>query len=165
MRPLHWIAVIVLVLTAAVAWRFGLAARSAPAVATLPGSGTSVSRIMSDAIDPASTVVFKAVSTTISSAGVEERAPKTDDEWQSVEANARILAEAAKLMIASPRHHGDREWIVLSTALVDAATIAETAARRRDASGVFAAGEGIYATCDGCHRKYLLPMRMPLPFP
>ena len=98
-------------------------------------------------------------------AGVEERAPKTDDEWQSVEANARILADAAKLMIVSPRHHGDREWIVLSTALVDAATIAETAARRRDASGVFAAGEGIYATCDGCHRKYPLPMRMPLPFP
>src|SRR5262245_4262641 len=54
--------------------------------------------IMEGIVDPSSDVLFDAVATDITAAGVNEKRPQTDEEWEKVEGNALMLAEAANLL-------------------------------------------------------------------
>jgi hypothetical protein len=161
MRPRDGFVALALVLTAVIAWKFVLDAGGTAAVATMPKPGAGVSRIMTDSIAPASTVVFKAVSTTVTAAGTEERSPKTPEEWHDLGSNAHILAEAARLLLSNARHKDEPEWIGSSQALAISAAAAEAAASARQPDGVFDAAAAIYAACERCHQKY--PMSPLLP--
>ncbi len=114
----------------------------------------SVRHIMRGIVDPAATVVFDAVSTTITAAGTEEKAPRTAEEWEAVANSAAALAEAGNLLVMGTRAVDHQDWVRWSRDLGTAATVALKAAEARDAAGVFASGEAIYNACDGCHRKY-----------
>ena len=131
------------------------AARSAapPPVDTLVPIA-SVRHIMRGIVDPAATVVFNAVSTTVTATGVEEKAPETPEAWDAVTNSAAALAEAGNLLLVGSRavDHGD--WMVWSRKLSEAGTAALKAAEAKDAAGVFASGEAIYEACDKCHSKY-----------
>jgi hypothetical protein len=64
----------------------------------------TVQDLMAGMIDPASKVVFKAVSSDVTADGVVETAPKNDDEWAVVRRNALMMVEGANLLMISGRH-------------------------------------------------------------
>ena len=114
----------------------------------------SVGHIMRGIVDPAANVVFGAVSTTVTAAGVEEKAPRTPEEWDAVANSAAALAEAGNLLLVGTRRVDDRDWTRFATSLSTSSTVALRAAEARDAKGVFDSGEAIDNACDGCHRLY-----------
>ena len=145
----------------------------------------TVHDIMEGIVDPASDVLFDAVATDITAAGVNEKRPQTDEEWERVEGNALMLAEAANLLkmpgrkAASPgdqtksegpdapeltpeeiqaKMDADRtKWVKYATNLQDQARKTRDAAKRRDADAVFALGEDIDMACEDCHLEYWYP--------
>jgi len=114
----------------------------------------SVRQIMRGIVDPAATTVFGAVSTTVTAAGVEEKAPATAAEWDAVADSAAALAEAGNLLLVGSRVVDQGEWTTISRRMVDAGRKALVAAEAKNAADVFASGEVIYETCDTCHSKY-----------
>lgn len=131
------------------------AARTPQAVAEQPLEPVATVRhIMRGIVDPAANTVFGAVSTTVTAAGVEEKAPRTPEEWEAVANGAAALAEAGNLLLIGTRRVDDGEWAKWARRLSTSGTIALKAAERRDAAGVFDAGEAIYESCDSCHRTY-----------
>ena len=54
---------------------------------------------MADMIDPAADFLWESVSSTVTAAGVEEKQPRTDEEWAEVRRHALILAESANLLL------------------------------------------------------------------
>jgi len=126
---------------------------ASPEAAVLTPVG-SVRQIMRGIVDPAATTVFGAVSTTVSAAGVEEKAPTTPAEWDAVADSAAALAEAGNLLLVGSRVVDDGEWTTISRRMIDAGRKALVAAESKNAADVFASGEVIYETCDTCHSKY-----------
>lgn len=114
----------------------------------------SVTHIMRGIVDPAATVVFDAVSTTVTAAGIDVKVPVTDAEWNSVVDSAAALAEAGTMLLAEGRAVDRDGWVTWSRALTDAGVTTLRAAEKRDADGVFASGEAVYEACDNCHRTY-----------
>ena len=136
-----------------------MAARSTrSAAATVPAETikpvATTTHIMRGIVDPAATVVFGAVSTTVTAAGVADKGPNTQDEWNKVADSAAALAEAGNMLLAEGRAVDRDGWSKWSRALIESGSVALKAAEAKDASGVFASGEAIYESCDNCHRLY-----------
>jgi hypothetical protein len=114
--------------------------------------------LMDSMIDPAADVGWNAVATIITSAGIEERAPKDDSEWTVVRNSAVILMESGNLLMMQPRAKDNREWMKTSQGLVDAGAQVLKAAEAQDAAALFASGEVVDNACEACHRIYLYPL-------
>jgi len=140
---------------------------------------------MEGIVDPSSDVLFDAVATDITASGVNEKRPQTDEEWQKVESNALMLAEAANLLkmpgrkAASPgdktksegpdapeltpeeiqaKIDADRgKWLKYASNLQEQARKTLVAAKKKDAGEVFALGEDIDMACEDCHLEYWYP--------
>ena len=134
-------------------------ARKAPAAAQAVGPPPSapvanVRQIMRGIVGPSANVVFESVSTTVSKAGIEEKQPRTDEEWAAVGSSAAALIESANMLTIGGRAIDAGEWVTMSKAMADAGMTALKATEKKDPAGVLAAGEAINTTCDNCHRKY-----------
>ena len=138
------------VVPAGVALIFGAACSRQPAFKPV----ASVKQLMEAAIHPASEVVFEAVGTIISMSGVEEIAPKNDDEWGEVRDNALILAESGNLLMMGNRAKDRDDWMKMSQALTDAGVVALRAAEAKNPAALFEAGGQVYEACQQCHTKY-----------
>ena len=64
----------------------------------------TVQEIMQSIIDPNIDAVWNSVATISTKAGVEERAPKSDDEWREVRQHALVVAEASNLLLMDGRN-------------------------------------------------------------
>ena len=84
----------------------------------------SVKQLMAATVVPSSEVLFEAVGTVVSFSGVEEIAPKNDEEWTTVRNNALILAESGNLLMIGDRAKDKGDWMKMSKALVDAGVVA-----------------------------------------
>ena len=113
----------------------------------------SVRQIMQGIVGPAAKVVFESVSTTVSVEGVEEKAPKTDAEWEAVGNSAAALVESANLMMVGNRAI-DADWTKISQELADAGIVALKAIEAKNADALLASGEAINESCNACHKKY-----------
>lgn len=114
----------------------------------------TVKQLMVSTIDPAADVLFEAVGTIISASGVEEIAPKNDEEWEIVRDNALIVAEAGNLLMMKGRAQDQGDWIKMSQALVDVGVVALKAAEAKNPEALFEAGGEVYAVCTECHSRY-----------
>ena len=114
----------------------------------------TVKQLMVSTIDPAADVLFEAVGTIISANGVEEIAPKNDEEWAIVRDNALIVAEAGNLLMMKGRAQDQGDWIKMSQALVDVGVVALKAAEAKNPAALFEAGGEVYAVCTDCHSRY-----------
>lgn len=135
----------------------GLCVACAPIARTAPPLVTPVAdvrQIMFGLTTPASEVVFKAVSTTTTSRGREERVPKTDEEWEAIENSAAVLAESGNLLMTGNRIRDQGDWIEMSQALVDASRAAMEAAQRKNLDALTSSFDPIYVACERCHLKY-----------
>ena len=154
-----------------------------PAVADAPlRPASTIKDIMDSLVDPSADALWDAVATTVSAAGIEERRPRTDEEWAAVRHHAVALVEATNLLLMDGRHVAkpgekaanpevelrpeeiealivqDRaSFIKLAHGLYDAALPALKAAQDRNADALLDAGEGIDMACESCHLKYWYP--------
>jgi hypothetical protein len=103
---------------------------------------------------PAAATVFNAVSFTATAKGTEEKAPRTDEEWEAVGNSAAALIESGNLMLIGSRAVDQGDWVKMSQALIDAGRLALRATQAKSADQVMAVGEDVNASCDNCHRKY-----------
>jgi hypothetical protein len=99
-------------------------------------------------------MICRTVATTITASGIEEKMPRTDEEWAHVANNAAMLAESGNLLMLGDRAVDRGEWITISQQLVSAATMAVKAAAARSTDDIITAGGEINTTCDNCHAKY-----------
>ena len=114
----------------------------------------SVKQLMQAMIQPSAEVLFEAVGTVVSSSGVEEIAPKNDEEWATVRNNALTLAESGNLLMIGDRAKDKGDWMKMSQALVDAGVVALKAAEAKNPEALFEAGGQVYSTCQQCHSQY-----------
>ena len=114
----------------------------------------SVKQLMEATIHPSSEIVFDAVGTIVSANGVEEIAPKNDEEWAMVRRTALTLAESGNLLMIGERAKDQGDWIKLSRALVDAGVVAMKAAEARNPEALFEAGGKLFEVCQQCHVQY-----------
>jgi hypothetical protein len=115
----------------------------------------SVQELMEGTVQPAAERYWQSVSTTISAAGIDEKFPKTDEEWEAVWGGAMTIAESGNLLLMPSRVRQDAEWTRLSTALVDIGVEAAKAARSRNPETVLEVGEKVYNVCTECHMKFI----------
>jgi hypothetical protein len=127
-------------------------AAAQPSVPLVPIA--SVKQIMNAIVEPGSTAVFSSVSTTISERGVEEKAPRSDDEWAAVGDGAAALAEAGNLLMMNGRAVDQQDWMTMAKAMIAAAQQTLKAVEAKDAQALFDAGGALYVSCDECHKQY-----------
>jgi hypothetical protein len=138
----------------------GRTVRAAPTVAgvaatTAMAPVATVKQIMRGITMPAAAVIWNSVSTVVDVKGVQETAPKDDQEWAVVGANAAVLAESANLLMTGDRAVDQGNWVKFATAMRGTAEKALKFADAKDTAGILAVGEEINATCDACHQPYL----------
>ena len=185
MRTTYWLVLLALawLVTAVIALQIGR--RSAAASARRVTLVGTVKEIMQGIVDPSADVVWESVATNITAAGIEEKAPKTDDEWAVVQHSALMLAEAANLLkmegraIARPDEANTKSgpdapeltpveiqekvardwslWLKYADGLQDVAINAWRVTNARDVNGVLEVGDALDKACENCHLQYWYP--------
>ncbi len=142
----------------------------------------TIKDIMDSMVDPGSDYIWDAVETVVSAKGVEEKMPRTDEEWKEVRRHAIMLMEATNLLQIPGRHVAkpgekaddpkvelapeqieekitkDREaWIKFAHGLHDATMEAFKAIEAKDAEALLNSGDGIDNACEKCHLEYWYP--------
>ena len=162
MKPVHWLFVISLGLFVS-SIGFVIAAertvRTAPpqaVVAEQPAAApvATVKQIMSGVVAPSATSIWDSVATTVSAAGIDEKMPRTDEEWASVATSAAVLADSAGMLLASGRAVDTGDWPKMAQAMAAAAAKALKAAEAHSTDGILEVGDEINQTCDNCHERY-----------
>jgi len=119
--------------------------------------------LMDSIVDPASDVIWDAVSTSLTDKGYIEKRPTTDEEWAKILDAAILLSESANLMTipGRVRAYGGpipvkarADFAREARALQLLADKAVEAARKKDANAIYEIGEPIDMQCDNCHVKY-----------
>jgi len=154
MRLVHWVwlASLALFITG-----FTMSVRSMNRSSSIiPGDTAVVKQVMRGLVIPASTTLFNSVGTIITEAGIDERAPKTPEEWDIVTGAAAMLVEAGSILTTPNRLKDRGEWVTRVQALVDAAQVSLKAAEAKDPEELFNSGEALTLACDNCHEEYQL---------
>lgn len=113
-----------------------------------------VKQLMEAVVDPSADVVWESVATIFTKDHVEERRPRTKEEWAHVRSHAMMLAESGNLLMMVPRAKDGGDWMKMAQALVDTAEVALRAADAKDADGLLRVGGEIDEACETCHKKY-----------
>ena len=107
--------------------------------ATAADDGHATTRqLMLGIVIPASDGVF----------GVGSKEPKNDMEWEVIEADAMVLAEAGRLLLTGGRAKDQGEWKKHSQSLIDTSLLAEKYAREKNVDKVLDAGNAVYEACE-----------------
>ena len=159
MRTVNWLFVVSVALFISGIGFVIASARTARSAAPMEADVTTtpvanVKQIMAAITGPSAGVIYGAVSTTVTAAGITEVAPQNDEEWAAIGNSAAALAESANLLMTDSRAVDKGDWITLSQQLVDASKAAIKAADEKSTSGILDAGGPINETCDNCHEKY-----------
>jgi len=142
----------------------------------------TVRDIMRGVLDPSSAAIWQSTTVTITKAGMEEKAPKSDDDWETLRNHALQLMEAGNLLqmpgrpMARPGEVSsfpgielgpeeiqalvdkDRAgWITRAKALREAVMPTLDAINAKDVMKLQEAGEAIDEACENCHSQYWYP--------
>src|SRR5262245_38668087 len=138
MQIRHWffvISVLLFVTGVGLVIAGGRATRRAPAAVQATATITpiaSVKQIMKGITGPAANAVFNAVGSTITAKGIEEKAPKTPEEWEALEDSGAALVESGNLMLVGSRVIDKGEWVKQSLALIEGGKKAVKAAQAKN---------------------------------
>lgn len=144
----------------------------------------TVQDLMDGIIDPSADVLWDSVAYIATTKGIEDRQPRTDDEWKAVRNSAITLVEAANLLSMPGRKvaaahaptdpppglgelsHTEIQQRIDATHdgftgfarnLQDAGLKALAAIAAKDAQGLMDAGGTIDEACEACHVTYWYP--------
>ena len=137
---------------------------------------------MLSVVDPSADAIWESVATIITYEGVEERRPRTGEDWERLRHEAVRLVEATNLLLMEGREvaaHGvrsenpgielhpeeiqalitaDREtWDRLVGDLYDMSLIMLNAVDAKDADMLFDNGGPLDLACETCHQRYWCP--------
>jgi hypothetical protein len=183
LRPFHWLALSATAALVAAACSATAPEPAPPAKKEPPYRTTAtIKDIMDSMVDPSADYLWESVATIVTRKGIEERRPRTDDDWKMVRRNAITLLEATNLLImpgrlvARPGEKSENPGIELSPeairmvmdndpdtliklagALHDAAMKAMAAIDAKSPDALSDAGETIDNACENCHLKYWYP--------
>jgi cytochrome c556 len=146
----------------------------------------TVKDIMDSLVDPGADYIWEAVETIVSVKGVEEKMPRTDEEWKAVRRHAIMLAEATNLLQMPGRQvakagekaddpnvelapeqiqqmiDSDRAtWNKYAQGLHDATMEAFQAIDAKDAQALLNNSDKIDTACENCHKYYWYPDEKP----
>lgn len=182
MSKRHWLSLACVLFLGALG--LSVACSGAPADAPQPTyqPTATIKDLMLSIVDPSADEVWDAVTTVVSSAGVVDRAPETEEQWTVVRNGAVTLMESANLLLMPGRHmaapgevsetpgveleplemealvNQDRAtWNTQAQALHTAAHDVLLAVEGRDAQRIFELGENIERACENCHVHYWYP--------
>jgi hypothetical protein len=142
----------------------------------------TIKEIMDALVDPQSDVIFEAVATILTKSGTEERAPRTDADWEAVRKGALLLIEGGNLLMVPGRHaagpgaKSEVPGVELEPAeiealinknpglfvrraqgVVGAAIVALRAIEAKDVQGLSNAAGALDAACESCHSDFWYP--------
>jgi hypothetical protein len=142
----------------------------------------TVREVMKSIVEPNADYVWKSVATKVTAKGIEEKAPKTDDDWAELREHAIALAEATDLLqipgrlVAHPGEPVDNPkveeppdviktmidsdlatWIKYNHGLHDAVMTVIKAIDAKNVQAVTDAGSAIDGACEACHKQYWYP--------
>ena len=115
---------------------------------------STLEEVMHHMVIPNADVVWDSVGTIYTVGHVEERQPRTEEEWLQVEASATVLTEAGNLLMMEGRAKDTGHWMERSRALREAGASVHQAAKARDVAAVFVRGGHLFDACQGCHFEY-----------
>src|SRR6185503_4364051 len=128
------------------------AAATAPTIETSPAA--TVKQIMIGITNPSAYVIYEAVGTKSTAAGVEEIAPQNDEEWAKVGSAAAAVIESGNLMLTGNRAIDKGDWVKMTRDMMEQGRKAMKAADAKDKEAIVAAGGDLNVTCDNCHARY-----------
>ena len=114
-----------------------------------------VKELMQIVIDPAADAIWESTGTFSTRAGVFDKVPRTQAEWDAVRTGALTVAESGNLLMMSPRAKDTDQWMGMAKALVEIGTKARMAADAKDAARIFDIGAEMDEVCENCHGKYI----------
>jgi len=139
----------------------------------------TVKDIMDSVVDPNADAIWDSVEIVATLQGIEEKAPRTDEDWKSLRRHAISLLEASNLLlvpgrrIAKPGETADDERVDLKPEEIEgrvrndpgawttgahglhAATLESLQAiEARDVKALLNAGDVLDQACENCHRRY-----------
>jgi cytochrome c556 len=144
----------------------------------------SVKELMKYMIDPMADNIFNAVGSTVTSQGIVDVEPKTEEDWDKIRAGAVSLAEGASLLkirrpftppgdennstgpdavelspaqITAKVERDPVEWNARIAALSNVALEALDVVKRKDVNELWDVGENLDKACEACHRSYWYP--------
>ena len=104
----------------------------------------SVSQVMISITYPTSDALFY----------VERNPPKTEKDWNDLQAQALMLAESGNLLMIGSRARDQGDWIKESQELVAVGAAAYKAALAKDLPGIVALNQRLNDACVVCHQQY-----------
>ena len=143
----------------------------------------SVRDIMHVLVEANADKIFDAVAIDVTAAGIREKKPETDEEWDELEHAALALAEAVNLIkmpdrpmarkgemnvdpegpelppaeIAARVKRTPTQWNRYANELQDAAVQALSFIEKKDVKGLFEFGGALDMACENCHLEYWYP--------
>ncbi len=146
----------------------------------------TIKEIMDSIVDPSADFIWQSVKKVSSAKGIEEKKPRTDEEWKEVRRHAIALLEATDLLKMPGRHvdkpgekaeddqvelppeqievviNKDRTaWNKNAQGLYDATMGILNAIDVKDAEALSDAGGRLDAACENCHLQYWYPEHNP----
>lgn len=143
----------------------------------------TIKDIMDSMVDPGADYIWDAVASTVTAKGVEEKYPRTEEEWKEVRRRAVQVMEASNLLlmpgrrVARPGDQSDPRielpperiealinedraaFAKMAHALYDSVVPALKAIDARNKDALLDAGDAIDQACENCHMKYWYPKR------
>jgi hypothetical protein len=144
----------------------------------------SVKELMHDLIDPLADNIFDSVSTVTTPKGIQEKVPKTDDDWDKLRIGAVTLVEGANLLriarpfapAGAPDDSAGPDATELSTAAITAKRQADPVEwnarvealrnvglevldiiKRKDTKELWDASDNLDTACENCHKAFWYP--------
>jgi hypothetical protein len=133
----------------AIVW-LGGCAKSGPPIKAV----ATVEEVMHGMVIPSAQIVWANAGTIYTVKGVEERMPKSENEWLTVEASATTLTEAGNLLMMEGRAKDNGRWMDRARALREAGASVHQAAKAKDVAALFERGGYLFDACQGCHFDY-----------
>ena len=109
----------------------------------------SVSQLMISITYPSSDAIFY----------VERNPPKTEKDWNDLQAQALILAESGNLLMIGNRARDQGDWMKEAREMIDVGATAYKAAMARDLPAIVALNQRLNDACVTCHAQYRLNYR------
>lgn len=114
-----------------------------------------VKQLMNAMIDPAADELWEKSGYIITAAGIQERRPQNDEEWEQARHHAITITESANLLMIAPRAKDGDVWMKQAQELMDQGQAIWRAADAKDVDKLFTVGGDLYESCVHCHEKYI----------
>ena len=147
----------------------------------------TIQDIMDAQVDPAADEIWNSVASIVTATGVEEKQPRTDEEWEALKLKAFLLIEGGNLLAMPGRKVAPEgaaldpgelagetpeamqkametnrsAWVQLAQGLHDAGLEVMKAIEAKSPDQLISAGEVLDTACENCHSTFWYPNAPP----